>query len=214
MTEIDHRQTRRDYLRGRLNRADLNSNPIQQLAQWMAEATHPEHPDPTAMILATATASGQPMLRTVLLKHLDEEGICWYSDSRSQKGQQIAENPQASILFYWPELERQTRIDGHVELLPTALADAYFSSRPLGSRMAAAASIQSAVVADRKALEERLEAVRNRYPGGNVPRPESWIGYRLRPHGFEFWQGRENRLHDRMYYQRNEEGWTIQRLMP
>lgn len=214
MARIDHRHTRRDYCLGQLRRADLAANPIDQLAFWLGDAQNIESPEPTAMILATVGGDGQPTARTVLLKHLDDEGPCWYTDSRSLKGQQLAVNPRASILFYWPELERQVRLDGEVRMLDAEFADEYFASRPLGSRYAAAASHQSQPIASREELERRLDALRARYPDGQVPRPPAWIGYRLEPTLVQFWQGRESRLHDRFQYTREEGGWTITRLMP
>lgn len=214
MPGIDHRHTRRDYRKGQLRRADLAENPIEQLARWLADAEDAEHPEPTAMVLATVGPEGQPSVRAVLLKHLDDEGPCWYTDSRSLKGQQLAANPRASILFYWPELERQVRLDGPVRLLPPELADEYFATRPLGSRYAAATSHQSQPIATRDELERRLAALRERYPDGAVPRPPTWIGYRLEPTLLQFWQGRENRLHDRFEYTREGNGWAITRLMP
>ncbi len=214
MARIDHRHTRRDYRLGQLRRADLAANPIDQLAAWLLDAKAIQNPEPTAMILATAGDDGQPAARTVLLKHLDDEGPCWYTDSRSLKGQQLAVNPKASILFYWPELERQVRLDGEARMLDPALADEYFASRPPGSRYAAAASHQSQPIGSREELERRLEALRARYPDGAVPRPPAWMGYRLEPTLVQFWQGRESRLHDRFQYTREQEGWTITRLMP
>ena len=214
MARIDHRQTRRDYRRGQLRRADLAADPLDQLAAWLADAQDVDHPEPTAMILATVGSDAQPSVRAVLLKHLDDEGPCWYTDSRSLKGQQLAVNPKASILFYWPELERQVRLDGTVRMLEPALADEYFASRPLGSRLAAATSHQSQPIDSRAELERRLEEVRARHPDGNVPRPPSWIGYRLEPTLCQFWQGRENRLHDRFQYTPDGSGWAITRLMP
>lgn len=214
MPGIDHRHTRRDYRKGQLRRADLAENPIEQLARWLADAEDVDHPEPTAMVLATVGQEGQPSVRAVLLKHLDDEGPCWYTDSRSLKGQQLAANPKASILFHWPELERQVRLDGPVRVLPPELADEYFVSRPLGSRYAAATSHQSQPIASRAELERRLADVQERYPDGSVPRPPTWIGYRLEPALFQFWQGRENRLHDRFQYTREGDGWVITRLMP
>ena len=214
MAPIDHRGTRRDYRRGRLDLPDLAADPMEQLARWLADAQAVDNPEPTAMVLATVGEDGQPSLRAVLLKHLDDEGPCWYTDSRSLKGQQLASNPKASILFFWPELERQVRLDGLVTPLPPELADEYFATRPLGSRLAAAASHQSQPIASREELERRLEAVRERHPDGAVPRPPTWIGYRLEPTLFQFWQGRENRLHDRFQYTRDGGSWTITRLMP
>jgi len=214
MARIDHRHTRRDYRKGRLDRQDLAADPMEQLAAWLAEAQGVDNPDPTAMMLATVSADGQPSIRAVLLKHLDEEGPCWYTDSRSLKGQQLAANPKASILFYWPELERQVRLDGRVVTLAPELADEYFTTRPIGSRYAAAASHQSQPIASREELERRLETVHESYPDGAVPRPPTWIGYRLEPTLYQFWQGRENRLHDRFEYTREGSNWKITRLMP
>ena len=216
MVRIDHRHTRRDYLKGTLDQDNLAANPIEQLSFWIAAAQTGEHPDPTAMVLATADTEGQPSTRAVLLKHIDDDGLCWYTDSRSLKGRQLAANPKASVLFFWPELERQVRVDGRVSMLSPALADEYFASRPEGSRYAAATSHQSQPIGSRAALEGRLAEVRSRYPDGNVPRPDTWIGYRLDPMLFEFWQGRENRLHDRFQYTRasHQDPWTITRLMP
>ncbi|MCG5535132.1 pyridoxamine 5'-phosphate oxidase [Ectothiorhodospira mobilis] len=212
MADIDHRQTRRSYRRASLRRADLSAEPLEQLGRWLEEAAH--LPDATAMVLATADARGQPHARAVLLKHVDARGLCWYSNDESPKGRQLAENPAATLLFFWAALERQIRVEGRVERLPEAEAEAYFHSRPRESRLAAVASRQSTPVDSREALEQRLEAVRRQYPEGPVPRPPHWIGYRLVPQRLEFWQGRENRLHDRFLYTRNQDGWDIQRLMP
>ncbi|AGA33195.1 Pyridoxamine 5'-phosphate oxidase [Thioalkalivibrio nitratireducens DSM 14787] len=214
MARTDHRDTRRDYRKGTLDRHDLAADPVAQLAAWIADAQGVDHPDPTAMVLATAGADGQPSVRAVLLKHLDEDGLSWYTDSRSLKGRQLAANPRASVLFFWPELERQVRVDGRVATLPTEFAEEYFASRPEGSRYAAATSHQSQPIDSREELERRLAEVHTNHPSGDVPRPPSWIGYRLKPDLFEFWQGRENRLHDRFQYIRTSDGWTITRLMP
>jgi len=216
MNEIDHRATRRDYVYGKLNREDLSANPVEQLARWLKEAESRGNFDATAMCLSTATADGRPSARFVLLKHFDEQGLCWYSDSRSRKGQELAENPYAALTFYWPETDRQVRVIGAVKLLPVQDAEAYFNQRPIGSRIAAAASHQSMPIANRKELEQRVEAIKARYPEGNVPRNPAWLGYRLVPEEWEFWQGRENRLHDRFLYLREIETgeWQIKRLMP
>ncbi|MGM0677009.1 MAG: pyridoxamine 5'-phosphate oxidase, partial [Pseudomonadota bacterium] len=187
-------------------------DPFEQLADWLKDAEG--EPDATAMVLATADAKGRPSARAVLLKHVDDRGLCWYSDGRSLKGRQLAENPMAALLFYWAGLERQIRVEGYVERLPAKDADAYFRSRPRGSQLAAAASEQSGPVKNREALEQRLERVQLRYPHGDVTRPETWGGYRLVPDTFEFWQGRDNRLHDRFQYRLQYETWEIQRLMP
>jgi pyridoxamine 5'-phosphate oxidase len=212
MSPIDHRQTRRSYQRASLRRADLSLDPFEQLADWLKDAEN--EPDATAMVLATADAKGRPSARAVLLKHVDDRGLCWYSDGRSLKGRQLAENPMAALLFYWAGLERQIRVEGYVERLPSTDADEYFRSRPRGSQLAAAASEQSSPVKNREALEQRLERVQLRHPHGDVRRPETWGGYRLVPDTFEFWQGRDNRLHDRFQYRLQYETWEIQRLMP
>ncbi len=215
--EIDHRSTRRDFIHGELHRQELDSNPFQQLATWLAAAKEAGNFDATAMVLATADASGHPDARYVLLKHFDEQGLCWYSDQRSQKGQELAANPHAALVFYWPENDRQVRINGPVEPLDTAAAESYFQQRPSRSRYSAAASIQSQVIASRADLEARVAKLQQRYPQDNVPRNPAWGGYRLIPERFEFWQGRRDRLHDRFVYRRSDDPsqpWLIERLMP
>ena len=214
MNEIDHRSTRREFLHGELHRADLLPEPHAMLARWLQDAEAAGNFDVTAMALATANLTGQPSVRWVLLKHFDARGLCFYTDGRSRKGQELADNPQASLAFYWPENDRQVRVEGRVERLPDADNEAYFNQRPLGSRMAAAASHQSQPIAARAVLEERLDALRAQYPAGDVPRNPDWGGYRLLPEVYEFWQGRESRLHDRFTYTRTADGWDIQRLMP
>ncbi|MGF1546052.1 MAG: pyridoxamine 5'-phosphate oxidase [Thiotrichales bacterium] len=214
MSKRDLRQMRRDYRRGELRRAALDPDPILQFARWFQEAEHPDAVDPTAMFLATATAEGEPALRTVLLKHFDHDGFCWYTDKRSDKGQQLAANPRAELLFYWPELARQVRISGSVVDLPVTEAEDYFHARPVDSRFSAATSEQSAVIAERAVLETRLAQLQFEYPDGNVPRPAAWGGYRLEPRRFEFWQGRPNRLHDRFRYRLVDAVWEIERLSP
>ena len=168
------------------------------------------------MMLSTADAEGQPHSRVVLLKHFDAEGFSWYTYQESDKARQLAANPKASLLFFWSGLERQVRIEGVVEKLKPTDAEIYFQSRPEGSRFSAAASIQSAPVANREVLEHRVAELHKEHPNGNVPRPEAWGGYRIRPHRLEFWQGRADRLHDRFIYARNsgEMDWSIQRISP
>ncbi|WP_348550549.1 pyridoxamine 5'-phosphate oxidase [Acidithiobacillus sp.] len=212
--EIDHRATRRDFRAGTLSRTDLAADPWQQMQIWLEQAAAAGNFDPTAMALATAGADGQPSVRFVLLKHFDSRGICWYSDSRSQKGHQLDENPHAAVVFYWPELDRQLRLEGAVSRLPDEDAESYFRQRPVGSRLAAAASEQSQEIADRASLEARVADLAARYADGDVPRNPAWCGYRLSPIRFEFWQGRSNRLHDRFAYVAAGHTWHIQRLMP
>ncbi len=215
--EIDHRSTRRDFTHGVLQRRDLDSNPFQQFAEWLAAATAAGNFDATAMVLATADAAGRPDARYVLLKHFDEQGLCWYSDQRSQKGQELAANPHAALVFYWPENDRQVRVNGPVQVLDATAAENYFQQRPSRSRYSAAASIQSQVIASRADLEARVAELQQRYPENDVPRNSAWLGYRLMPERFEFWQGRRDRLHDRFVYRRPEDArqtWLIERLMP
>jgi pyridoxamine 5'-phosphate oxidase len=212
--EIDHRSTRREFLHGELHRADLLPEPSAMLARWLKDAEAAGNFDVTAMALATATPEGSPSLRWVLLKHFDARGLCFYTDGRSRKGQELAANPRASLAFYWPENDRQVRVDGRIERLSEADNEAYFNQRPLGSRLAAAASHQSQPLESREVLEARIEQLRAQYPAGDVPRNPDWGGYRLLPEVYEFWQGRESRLHDRFTYARVPDGWVIQRLMP
>ena len=205
---------RRDYETLGMRKADLDSNPVNQFGNWLQEANDLKLIDSTAMTLATSTPDGVPSARTVLLKSYDEHGFCWYTDSRSQKGQELSRNPQACLLFHWRDLSRQVRVQGTVEPLPALDAETYFNSRPEGSRFSAASSCQTSIVENRQALEAEVQRLRDLYPDGNVPRPESWIGYRLKPHYFEFWQGMLNRLHDRLVYRQNGDDWIMQRLSP
>jgi len=149
-----------------------------------------------------------------LLKHFDDEGFCWYTDSRSRKGQEIAANPQAELLFHWRDFSRQVRVNGLVEQLPVAAAEKYFQLRPEGSRFSAASSRQSHQIENRAVLEDEVLRLRAAYPDGDVPRPDDWIGYRLKPEYFEFWQGQDNRLHDRIVYTRDQGAWKMQRISP
>ncbi len=214
MVEADYHSTRRDYLSGSLSRADLDPNPVIQFAKWMDLALSYPILDATAAALATANQQGRPSVRIVLLKHFDDSGFTWYTDKRSEKGRDLAENPWAELAFYWRELDRQLRVAGQVEVLPDALNDAYFLERPPGSRYAAAASVQSSVIESRAVLEARVADLQERFPEENVPRPADWGGYRLIPDRFEFWQGRESRLHDRFRYSSRPDGWQIERLNP
>jgi len=217
MSQDDLIEARRDYTANTLRRNDLSLKPTDQFTQWLADARAAKLIDATAMVVATADNRGQPHSRVVLLKHFDEAGFVWYTYQDSDKGQQIAENPKASILFYWRELERQVRIEGSVTKLDPTLADEYFYSRPEGSRFSAAASVQSQVVDNRQVLEDRVTKLHSEHPDGHVPRPDPWGGYQLIPLRFEFWQGRADRLHDRFIYTRKNESvsdWGIARLQP
>lgn len=205
---------RRDYESTSIGKADLDGDPIVQFGKWLQQAADLQLIDSTAMTLATATSDGLPSARIVLLKGYDADGFCWYTDSRSQKGQELEANPQAALLFHWRDLSRQIRVQGSVERLPAEQADSYFNSRPEGSRFSAASSWQTSPVENRAALEGEVQRLYDLYPGGNVPRPEAWIGYRLRPVYFEFWQGLVNRLHDRIVYRPGANGWVKSRISP
>lgn len=210
-------EARRDYTANTLRRRDLAQAPLAQFTHWLEDARGAKLIDATAMVVATADQNGQPHSRVVLLKQFDDAGFVWYTYQDSDKGQQIAENPQACILFYWRELERQVRIEGAVTKLDPALADEYFYSRPEGSRFSAAASEQSQPVNDRHEMQQRVDQLHTEYPDGDVPRPTVWGGYRLSPVRFEFWQGRADRLHDRFIYTRKTtetSDWSITRLQP
>ncbi|MCL4136591.1 UNVERIFIED_CONTAM: hypothetical protein GTU68_033925 [Idotea baltica] len=180
----------------------------------MKQAREAKILDASSMAVATADNTGQPHVRIVLLKKVDDNGFVWYTYQESDKGQQLAQNPQASLLFYWRELERQVRIEGSVVRLDPADADDYFYSRPEGSRFSAAASVQSAPVNNRGELEAKVATLHEQFPDGNVPRPTVWGGYQLQPVRFEFWQGRDDRLHDRFIYSKHDKAWNTQRLSP
>jgi pyridoxamine 5'-phosphate oxidase len=205
---------RREYARARLDEATVNPDPLVEFSRWFAEAERAELPEPNAMTLATATADGAPSARVVLLKAFDQRGFVFFTDYRSRKGLELEANARAALVFYWGELERQVRITGTVSRTTQAESADYFRTRPVGSRMGAWVSHQSQVINSRATLEAGLRAVAARYPGGDVPLPPYWGGYRVRPDTIEFWQGRENRLHDRMQYRREGEAWRVERLSP
>lgn len=198
-----------------LSEGDLRADPIEQFHLWFADARAANVQAPEAMTLATATLDGRPSARMVLLKGVDGRGFVFYTNYDSRKGSELAENPRAALVFYWPALHRQVRVEGRVERVTPAESEAYFQTRPLGSRVGAHASPQSQVIPNREWLERKVRAVEAAYPEGMVPLPENWGGNRLVPDMIEFWQGRLNRLHDRLRYQRAPEGsWTIERLAP
>jgi pyridoxamine 5'-phosphate oxidase len=208
---------RRSYERGGLEEGDLAPTWSAMLARWLADAETGGIGEPNAMVVATAGADGRPNARTVLLKGLDEDGVTFFTNYESAKGAELAANPVASVLFPWHDLQRQVRLTGAVRRLDAAGSDAYFASRPYGSRIGAAASPQSQVVPDRAFLEAAERELRARHPDppGDVPRPEHWGGYVVEPDAVEFWQGRANRLHDRLRYRRDADGaWVTERLAP
>ncbi|MGQ0703111.1 MAG: pyridoxamine 5'-phosphate oxidase [Gemmatimonadales bacterium] len=205
---------RREYARERLDETSVDPDPLRQFLKWLDDATRAQVREPTAMTLATATPQGVPSARVVLLKGTGSEGFVFFGDRRSQKGTELAQNPVAALVFWWGELERQVRIRGTVSPISDAESNEYFLSRPEGSRLSAWASHQGQVVADRAALEAEWESAARRFAAGQIPRPPYWGGFRLVPRDYEFWQGRENRLHDRLRYRRDGTRWVVERLSP
>jgi pyridoxamine 5'-phosphate oxidase len=205
---------RKEYTRSGLKESDADPDPIEQFRRWFEEAIAADLHEPNAMTLATATPDGRPSARIVLLKGFDGRGFVFYTNYEGRKGEELAANPRAALVLYWGELERQVRIEGRVSRVPDEESDAYFEGRPRGSQLGAWASEQSRPARDRGVLEERLRELEAEYGDREVPRPPFWGGYRVEPEVIEFWQGRENRLHDRLRYRRSDEGWKVERLQP
>jgi pyridoxamine 5'-phosphate oxidase len=207
---------REEYHRGRLTEEHCETSPIVQFERWIKDAQAADLKEPNAMTLATATPDGRPSARVVLLKEVSDVGFVFYTNYSSRKAQELETNPLAALAFYWAELERQVRVEGRVAKVPRAQSEAYFRIRPKGSRLGAWASHQSEVLPSREPLERRLAQLEELYSGtDDVPVPEFWGGYCLAPDVVEFWEGRPNRLHDRLLYRRNSENaWAIQRLSP
>jgi pyridoxamine 5'-phosphate oxidase len=207
-------EIRRDYQLKQLDPREVNADPIRQFEIWMNEALDAKISDPTAMTLATASPEGKPSARIVLLKYFSHDGFFFFTNYDSRKGNELEENDQAALLFFWPELERQVRVEGAVVKCSPELSDSYFASRPPESQLSAAVSPQSKEVKDRSSLEELRKKKQEEIGDGTIQRPDFWGGYRLLPAQIEFWQGRANRLHDRVLYLRDQETWKVIRLAP
>ncbi|NBD38619.1 MAG: pyridoxamine 5'-phosphate oxidase [Verrucomicrobia bacterium] len=214
---MDIADLRREYRKAALDREHLAPDPVDQFRKWFEEAQRAEVPEPNAMVLATVDPEGQPFTRTVLLKKFDQRGPVFFTNFESRKADHIEANAKVSCCFLWLELERQVSLNGTAERISNAESFAYFASRPLGSRLGAWSSQQSSIIKSRSLLEAKLEEMKRKFADGKVPLPSFWGGYRIRPSSYEFWQGRQNRLHDRFLYQRQEADgspWQLERLQP
>ncbi|MGB3135745.1 MAG: pyridoxamine 5'-phosphate oxidase [Nodosilinea sp.] len=211
---MDLGDLRRDYTQRGLDWADLDPDPFAQFELWFQQAREAELLEPNALVLSTVSATGAPYQRTVLLKYFDRNGFVFFTNYGSRKAQNIAANAQVSMLFPWYSLERQLAIAGTASKISTAESLKYFSSRPRGSQIGAWVSQQSSVIASRQLLERQFEHVTEKFHNREVPLPDFWGGYRVRPTSFEFWQGRPSRLHDRFLYSQSKEEWVINRLSP
>jgi len=205
---------RQDYRSASLAESDVDQNPFIQFEKWFKEALDAQLFEPNVMTLATADLSGRPSARILLLKGFDENGFVFFTNYDSKKGKELAENPQAAMVFFWGDLERQVRIEGTITKVDAEESTAYFHSRPKGSQIGATASTQSSVIPNREVLEDRVTALTEEFSEKEVPRPANWGGYRLKPDLIEFWQGRSSRLHDRINYEAVDGSWIINRLAP
>jgi pyridoxamine 5'-phosphate oxidase len=204
---------RHDFSKQGLDEKDVHKNPVTQFSKWFREAVDAKASEPNAMALSTVSAEGKPSSRIVLLRNFDENGFVFYTNYTSRKGEEIMENPAAALLFFWPELERQVRIEGVLQKQTPGESDLYFNSRPRGSKLGAWTSTQSKVIANRNVLDEEYKKLEQKYPG-DVPRPAHWGGYVLKPQAIEFWQGRPGRLHDRILFTLEKDDWKVERLAP
>jgi len=208
------RDIRTNYQKFELNEETANNDPILQLTAWLNDAIENQKSDPTAMVLSTIDREGNPESRVVLLKELKDEGLIFFTNYDSKKGQQITINPSVSVVFFWPELERQVRIKGKAEKISEADSESYFLSRPLDSQLGAWASPQSQVIESRQVLDNNYAHFKQHFENQKIRKPPHWGGFLIRPAYFEFWQGRSNRLHDRLEYVPAENSWQIRRLAP
>ena len=211
---LDIAALRQEYRLAGLSEVDAAPDPFAQFSQWLADALVSGIPEPNAMVLATVDETGAPSARTVLLKGVDERGFVFFTNRNSRKGRELAARPVAALTFPWISVARQVTVQGTVDPLPDAQSDAYFATRPRGSQVAAWASQQSEVLAGRELLEAAMAEAEQRFGDDPVPRPPHWGGYRVTPTEVEFWQGRPDRLHDRLRYRRSGEAWTVERLWP
>ena len=205
---------RREYLKDGLERSDLADSPVQQFSRWFNQAKETDIPDPNAMILSTVSGDGQPSQRTVLLKYYDEDGFVFFTNKASRKAREIEGNAKVNLHFVWLELERQISIAGTATPISGAESTRYFMTRPRNSQIAAWVSNQSSAISSRQLLLQKFQEMKQKFVNGEVPLPSFWGGYRVTPSSVEFWQGRENRLHDRFLYTRSGETWEVERLAP
>lgn len=211
---MDISHFRREYLKGGLHRSDLEPSPVSQFSVWFEQARKTSIADPTAMVLATVDTNGQPSQRTVLLKYFDDDGFVFFTNYGSRKAEEIKANNRVSLLFVWLELDRQVIINGRANKISAADSTRYFLSRPRDSQVAAWVSSQSHGLSSRQALMQKFIEMKKKFGEGKIPLPSFWGGYRVAPEEIEFWQGRENRLHDRFMYRRSADSWSIERLSP
>lgn len=212
---MDIENIRREYMKAGLKRSELKADPMEQFEQWLSIATKTSMSDPTAMSVATVAENGMPSLRTVLLKYFNEQGFVFFTNLDSRKARELKQNNKIALLFPWTDLERQVIVTGEVEFVSTAESMKYFLSRPKDSQIAALASHQSRPINSRAMLEEKFLQLKNQFKKGDISLPSFWGGIRIKPVQIEFWQGRENRLHDRFMYTKDEDGsWSVDRLAP
>lgn len=214
MKKVDIATLRRDYSSRSLNESEISRDPVVQFEHWLNDAINAQLPEPNAMTLATSTFEGKPSARIVLLKQFGADGFSFFTNYDSRKAKNLLQNPYAGLVFYWPELERQVRIEGKVAKVSVAESDMYFRTRPEKSKLGAWASPQSSVIPNRKYLESLMSDFEEEFRGKKIVRPENWGGYMLKPTLFEFWQGRSNRLHDRVQYTLANDNWVAERLAP